>query len=150
MSIKIKADDIKLCRIHASGDFFDAGYIQLWRDVVTATPDCVYWTYTKNADAENAFDDLDNINIVKSRIPGYGFNFGRCGYVLRVYNALTAAGQQVYICRCGVDKNQHCTNCKGCSKNAYVLFIEHSTAYNAETDPDFSTLAALIEAQAAQ
>ena len=56
-------------------------------------------------------------------------------------------GKSVYICRCGVDKNQHCTNCKGCSKNDYVLFIEHSTDYKAENDPCFNELKEIIERQ---
>ena len=144
---QIEADNIKLCRIHASGDFFCAEYIQLWREIVKACPGCVFWTYTKNKDAERAFDDLENINIVKSIVPGYGFNFGKCGYILKVYAALKEQGKPVYICRCGIDKNQHCTNCKGCSKNEFVLFIEHSTSYKAEQDPLFKEVKRIIEEQ---
>ena len=147
---QIEADDIQLLRIHASGDFFNTAYIEAWREIVKASPACVFWTYTKNREAENAFSDLENINIVKSIIPGYGFNFGHCGYIIRLYNALIAAGNSVYICRCGIDKNQHCTNCKGCSKHDFVLFVEHSTEYKAENDPDYPALRALIEAQAAE
>ena len=147
---QIIADNIQLLRVHASGDFFSADYIELWREVVTACPACVFWTYTKNPAAETAFDDLENINIVKSIIPGLGFNYGKCGYILKAYKALKAAGVAVYICRCGIDKNQHCFGCKGCSRNKYVLFIEHSTNYEAEDDPLFPELKAIIEAQAAQ
>lgn len=147
---QIVAENIKLFRIHAAGDFFSTEYIAMWREIVKACPGTAFWTYTKNADAETAFDDLFNINIVHSIIHGYGFNFGHCGYILRVFKALKDAGKDVYICRCGVDKNQHCTNCKGCSKNAYVLFIEHSTSYKAENDPLYPELVKLIESQAAQ
>lgn len=146
---QIIADKILLLRIHAAGDFFSQEYIEMWREIVKACPNCVFWTYTKNPAAENAFEDLGNINIVKSVIHGIGFNFGKCGYILKVYQALKAAGKTVYICRCGIDKNQHCTNCKGCSRNEYVLFIEHSTGYEAEKDPLYPEIKALIDSQPA-
>ena len=144
---QIHADNIKLCRIHASGDFFSQAYIEMWKEIVKACEDCVFWTYTKNADAENAFHGIANINIVKSVIHGFGFNFGTCEYILKVYKALKEMGKDVYICKCGIDKNQHCTNCKGCSKNEFVLFIEHSTNYKAELDPCFEELKAIIASQ---
>ena len=144
---QIKADGIKLCRIHASGDFFSTEYVNLWRGVVSECFDCLFWSYTKNREAEKAFDDLNNINIVRSIINGYGFNFGHCDYILKVYKALKDMGKSVYICRCGIDKNQHCTNCHGCAEHEFVLFIEHSTAYKAELDPAFDELKAIIDAQ---
>lgn len=147
ITAQIKADNIKLCRLHASGDFFSAEYISAWQEIVKACPECLFWTYTKSADAVNAFDDFDNANIVKSIIPGRGFNFGHCDYILRVYRELKAAGNSVYICKCGIDKNQHCTNCKGCATHDFVLFIEHSTAYKAENDAAFPELKAIIESQ---
>lgn len=147
---QLKADKITLCRIHAAGDFFSTEYINMWREIVKEADTVIFWTYTKNTEAETAFTDLKNINIVSSIIPGYGFNFGHCDYIIRVYNALKEAGKDVYICRCGIDKNQHCTNCKGCSKNKFVLFIEHSTEYVAETDPLFPELKTIIENQPAQ
>lgn len=145
---QIEAENIKLVRIHASGDFFSVEYIEAWKEIVKACGFTVFWTYTKNASAESAFDDFTNINIVKSIVNGFGFNFGKCAYILKVYRALKEIGKDVYICRCGIDKNQHCTNCKGCSVNKYVLFIEHSTDYKAENDPIFPELKAIIEAQA--
>ena len=39
---QIKAENIKLVRIHASGDFFDNDYISAWREIVKACPDCVF------------------------------------------------------------------------------------------------------------
>ena len=87
---------------------------------------------------------------MKSVIHGFGYNFGHCGYILTVYKALKEQGKDVYICRCGVDKEQHCVNCKGCSKNEYVLFIEHSTEYKAELDPLYEEVKRIIESQAKQ
>ena len=147
---QIKADNIKLSRIHASGDFASMEYAQAWRDIVTECAECVFWTYTKVKAYETLFDDIRNINIVRSCIPGYGFNFGHCDYILMVYKALKDMGKNVYICRCGIDANQHCTNCHGCSVNEYVLFIEHSTAYKAENDILFPEVKKIIESQKAQ
>lgn len=144
---QIEADCILLLRIHASGDFFSIEYIEMWHRIVKEMSNCVYWTYTKNPLAESAFDDLNNINVVKSIVKGHGFNFGHCDYIIKVYHALKAEGKPVYICRCGVDPNQHCVNCKGCSENLYVLFIEHSTDYIAENDPAYPELVKLIESQ---
>lgn len=147
---QIEADNIKLCRIHAAGDFFSIEYIEMWERICKACENCLFWTYTKNAAAQSAFDDIPNANIVKSCVPGFGFNFGHCDYILKVYKALKAMGKSVYICRCGIDKNQHCVNCHGCANNEYVLFIEHSTSYKAEEDPAFPELKAIIESQAKQ
>lgn len=119
----------------------------MWREIAIANPDVVMWSYTKNVKAETAFDDIDNVNIVKSIVRGFGFNFGHIDYIIKVYNALKAMGKSVYICRCGIDKNQHCVNCHACSKCEYVLFVEHSTDYKAEKDPRYNEIVELIEAQ---
>lgn len=144
---QINADHITICRIHASGDFDSSAYIDAWRRIVKECPDTIFWTYTKNIQAENAFNDLSNINVVRSVIPGIGFNFGHCDYIIKAYHALKAIGKKVYICRCGIDKKQHCTNCHGCYDNEIVLFIEHSTEYKAEKDPMYNELKQLIESQ---
>lgn len=147
ITAQILASNITICRIHAAGDFFSADYINMWRRVVSHCSKTVFWTYTKSVDAENAFNDLNNINVVRSIIPGIGFNFGHCDYIMKVYHALKAIGKNVHICRCGIDKNQHCTSCRGCVDNEIVLFIEHSTEYNAEKDPLFPACKELIESQ---
>lgn len=145
---QILADKICIVRLHASGDFFSNEYIDCIHDIVASNPTTVFWTYTKNAIAENAFNDLDNINIVKSIIKGFGFNYGHCDYILKLYNALKALGKTVYICKCGISKNQHCVNCGACFRCDYVLFIEHSTEYKAEKDPLFPTICQVIANQA--
>lgn len=144
---QIRADGVKFVRVHAAGDFFSADYVAAWREIATACPGVIFWTYTKVAYAEHAFDDLDNFNVVSSVIPGKGYNFGHCDYILAVYESLRAAGLDPYICRCGIDKNQHCSNCKGCSTHKYVLFLEHGTGYNAERDPLFPIVKAIIDSQ---
>lgn len=140
---QIAADKIELVRVHVAGDFFSDDYISAWKIIAAMNPNTRFWTYTKVHTAENAFDDLNNFNVIKSVIPGVGFNFGHCGYILDVYNALKSEGKNVHICKCGFDKNQHCINCKGCSENEYVLFLEHGTDYKAEQDPLFPVLKAI-------
>lgn len=147
---QIEADKIEICRIHAVGDFFSSYYISMWFEIIATAKNTVFWSYTKNPIAESAFDVLPNVNIVKSVIRGHGFNFGHCGYVMKVYHALKAAGKNVHICRCGIDKNQHCTTCHGCIDNDYVLFLEHSTNYIAEKDPLYNDFVALVESQDAE
>lgn len=138
-------------RIHAAGDFHTKNpneYTQTWKRIVKENPSFLFWTYTKMEEYETLFDDLPNGNIVKSVIDGIGFNFGHCGYIIDTYKKLKAMGANVYICRCGIDKNQHCENCGHCGKVQFVLFIEHSTAYKAEQDERYNELKALIESQA--
>ena len=150
INAQIEAEQIKFVRIHASGDFFNLAYAGMWLRIAKAFPGTTFWTYTKNKDCESIFDGIENANIVKSVIPGIGVNFGHCDYILSCYEHLKSINASVYICRCGIDKEQHCVNCHGCAKNEYVLFIEHSTAYKAEKDPIFPVLKAVIDSQPAQ
>lgn len=137
-------------RIHAAGDFntkHPEEYANTWKRIVSESPSFLFWTYTKVRKFESLFDGLKNGNIVKSIINGIGYNFGHCGYIIETYLKLKAMGAKVWICRCGIDKNQHCENCKHCATSDFVLFIEHSTEYKAEKDPRFEELKALIDAQ---
>ena len=137
-------------RIHAAGDFATANqeaYATMWWLIVRSNPNFHFWTYTKVRELEHLFDDLPNGNIVKSVIDGVGVNFGHCGYIIDAYKKLKANGAKVWICRCGIDKNQHCANCTRCSSYDFVLFVEHSTSYKASADPRFDELKALIESQ---
>ncbi len=134
-------------RIHAVGDFFSAEYLLMWHEIAKDFPQHVFWTYTKVTAFENAFADLDNANIVKSIVKGFGFNFGHCDYVIDMYKALRKLNVKVHICRCGIDENQHCAGCHKCSECEYVLFVEHSTNYVAKDDPRYAELVELVENQ---
>ena len=145
---QIIARKIKFVRIHATGDFFSAEYVAMWQDIISRNPDTRFWTYTKNRDAEMAFDSLENANIVRSLIPGCGFNFGDGEHLLKCLATLESMGETPYFCRCGIDKDQHCTNCKGCSVNRYVLFVKHSDReYKFENDPHRDEIVRIIENQ---
>lgn len=147
INAQIVADNIKIVRIHASGDFINSDYVDMWKRIIERNPGVKFWTYTKRTEFENAFDSFANANIVKSIIPDHGVNFGKCDYIIQTYYDLKNAGIDCYICRCGIDKNQHCNNCKSCSIHKYVLFVEHSTDYVAERDPLFPVLSELIDSQ---
>lgn len=137
-------------RIHASGDFNtknSKAYADCWKMIALKYNTFLFWTYTKMKEYETLFDGIDNANIVKSVINGIGYNFGHCGYIIKTYKKLKAMNASVYICRCGIDKNQHCENCKHCATSQFVLFIEHSTEYKAEKDPLYNELKALIDSQ---
>ena len=132
-------------RVHITGDFFSREYIDMWKRIKDACPDTRMWAYTKNPEAENAFDNVDDFNIVKSLIPGYGLNYGTCEHVMTIYRALIASGIDTHICRCGVDKEQHCDTCRACQELQFVLFLEHGTDYKPENDPLFPAFVALVE-----
>ena len=137
-------------RIHAAGDFNTEDpeeYAAMWHNVAEKNNAFRFWTYTKVKKFETLFDDLKNANIVKSIIPGIGVNFGHCDYIISAYYTLREAGKKVYICRCGIDKNQHCERCGVCAAYDYVLFLEHSTEYKAEKDPSYSKLVEIVNNQ---
>ena len=149
---EIKKHNIKYLRIHVTGDFFNADYVNAWIEIVSNNPDCRFWTYTKAYG--HGFDDrihelnsLPNCNIVESLIPGCGFNYGHCDYLLDTYYKLLSEGKKPYICPCGVNDHQHCNDCTGCSTHKHVLFIEHGTDYDAKKDSLYSTVADLINKQ---
>ena len=134
-------------RIHAVGDMFNDSYVEMWRTIALDHPNNRFWTYTKNGKYESMFDDIPNANIVKSVIDGCGFNFGHIGYIFDTYKTLVNNGATPYICRCGIDENQHCSNCDGCRVNKYVLFVEHSTEYKAVDDALYAKAVDIINMQ---
>lgn len=134
---QIQADKITAVRIHAAGDFCSFVYAMMWYHIAKDFPGVKFWTYTKVKAYESLFDALRDANIVKSILPDGHVNFGHIDFVQDEYNKLMNAGKTVHVCRCSVDKNQHCTNCRGCSENEYVLFVEHSTDYVAEKESNW-------------
>ena len=149
---EIRQKKIKYCRIHVTGDFFSGAYVRAWIAIAMACPDTKFWTYTKSYghgfDGDlNELNSLVNVNIVRSMIKGCGYNYGTCQHLLDIYYKLLSEGETPYICPCGHRDNIHCDNCHGCTDNKYVLFIEHSTDYDAKKDPLFPAVCALIDSQ---
>ena len=150
---QIDAEGLKIVRIHAVGDL-EKEAVDLFLTVCPETPSVQYWTYTKNKEAEQAFDSIPNVNIVKSLCPdgdgGTVVNFGKCGDVARLYRAMKKAGYSVYLCPCGIDKEHDvkCSECKKCASYDYVLFIMHSVkGYDAKKDPDLKMVLDILEEQ---
>jgi len=148
VSIQIENENIEKLRIHAVGDFLPGEALGFY-NVLKKYPHVKAWTYTKcNVSGDIALlDTLPNCNVVKSIIPGCGFNYGHVAYIANLFYMLKRQGKKVYICRCGIDENQHCSNCNGCSNHEFVLFIEHSTGYNAKNDYGYQKIVELIENQ---
>lgn len=124
---------IKYVRIHAAGDFFDGAYVKMWARIAARHPEIIFWTYTKawgrGFDRELIeLNSLANVNIVDSLVDGR-LNFGHAGYIVGLYQELKTRGETVHICRCGIDKQQHCNTCHACATCKYVLFLEHGTEY---------------------
>lgn len=145
---QLDCENIEKVRIHATGDFIP-GEALGWYEVMKDYPHIKAWTYTKveNDPDIATLDGLPNCNVVKSIIKGCGFNFGHVAYIANVFYMLKRLGKSVFICRCGIDENQHCSSCDGCSDHEYVLFIEHSTGYNARADYGYNKVVELIENQ---
>lgn len=148
VDLQIKHENIEKLRIHAVGDFLPGEAIGFY-NVIKKYPNVKSWTYTKLSVSGDiaTLDSLENCNVVKSVVPGFGFNFGKIAYIANLYYFLKRNNKSVYICRCGIDKNQHCSNCNGCSGHEYVLFIEHSTGYKPEKDYGYNKIVSLIESQ---
>lgn len=140
---QIKADNIQVIRIHAAGDFDSIADVNVWRDIVKACPDSLFWTYTKRTYAEiDELNKLPNINIVSSIISGR-VNFGTCPDLLELKSACPDA----YICPCGFNETR-CENCKACATKENVIFLLHSTPdYNGQDDPLYNDLLEIVNSQ---
>ena len=149
--IQLTYENIEKLRIHATGDFIPGEAFQYYI-ILKDFPAVKAWTYTKvtNDSDIDLLNTLKNMNVVNSLVKGFGYNYGHVARIANMYYALKRAGESVFICRCGIDKNQHCSDCNGCSDHKYVLFIEHSTGYNAQKDYGFNKIVELIESQFAE
>jgi len=79
--------DCKAVRIHASGDFFNQAYFDLWIDVAIANPLVEFWAYTKSIGYwVNRLDRIpNNLELTASR-------GGRQDELIRKHNL-----KQVYV-----------------------------------------------------
>lgn len=135
-------------RVHVSGDFFSKEYTDMWHEVATSCFRTSFWAYTKEEEAEKAFDDIPNFNIVGSIIDGYGINYGTIDHVLGAKEFLEAQGEETFICRCSIDKGQKCSNCGACRNLKHVLFLEHGNKeYNPEKDSRWEEFKGIVENQ---
>lgn len=149
VKIQCKYENVHKLRIHVTGDFIE-GEADGFRQVLAEFPGIISWTYTKNEGRDDIerLNEMPNCNVVKSVLPnGHGLNYGTVAHVASNYYYLKREGKSVYICRCGIDPNQHCDDCTGCTDHEYVLFLEHSTGYDPTTDYGYDKLVELINNQ---
>lgn len=79
---QIKRQDIKIVRIHESGDFFNDEYTCMWGRVANQCPETQFYAYTKmyHEIGVQVLDGLKNVNIIDSFIDGKR-NYGNEQYV---------------------------------------------------------------------
>lgn len=153
INAQIAADHIEYLRIHVTGDMKSREYAEMWLRIIRSNRNTCFWTYTKQYgrgfdDVLDAIDSEENANIVKSFTDTGKINFGPAGYIIELYKDLVSRGKSVWICKCGVDKNQHCNGCHHCFTSEYVLFLLHSCKeYNPKKDPRYNEFVALVNSQ---
>ena len=63
----IKANRIKVCRPHDSGDFFDQNYVNQWRRIARRCPETTFYCYTKSLHLDlGALSRLPNVTLIRS------------------------------------------------------------------------------------
>lgn len=119
---QLDSGNIKVVRLHSSGDFFSQEYIDFWYSIIVLYKDIKFYTYTK-ADTFFNFErieSLSNFNLIRSYI-GYKINFGSieyCNKLHKEYNAFICPATTTKGVKCGKD-------CSYCVTNKNVCFIEH-------------------------
>ena len=148
VAIQLECEQVEKSRIHAIGDFIPGEAMGFYK-AMKELPHIKSWTYTKveNDPDIELLNSLPNVNVVQSVIKGWGYNYGHVAYIAALYYYLKRNNESVYICRCGIDPEQHCSDCDGCSDHKYVLFLEHSTGYNPKTDYGYDKFVQLVNNQ---
>lgn len=81
---QIRNQDIKIIRVHESGDFYSSKYVEFWYDIATELSDVKFYAYTKTFGFDDILverlDDLENFNVINSFIDGKR-NYGSQEYV---------------------------------------------------------------------
>jgi hypothetical protein len=77
---QIKRQNIKIVRIHESGDFFSDDYMVAWAGIAADCHDVKFYGYTKEKKAL-ALNNMENMNIIYSYVQGKR-NYGSREYVL--------------------------------------------------------------------
>ena len=120
--IEAYGDYFDQVRVHTAGEFFSEEYAQAWNkaaEILQAAGKQVY-SYTKN---EDVLPFLGNINVVRSWVPGHGFNFGPAQSIERL-----ARERNLPICPATQDHQGPIIcgdNCRTCINEQFVLFIKH-------------------------
>lgn len=124
---KIAKSKMRVVRIHQSGDFYSAEYVEVWHKLAAKYPMISFYGYTKVDSILDLtkFESLDNVAIVKSLVAGKYRNYGTINYVNRM-----AAKHDAIVCpatygenKAEVKCNLHCNACT--KKDTNVFFVQH-------------------------
>jgi hypothetical protein len=118
---QIDKEQIKIVRIHESGDFISVAYIKMWEAIITKRPRVKFYAYTK---VYNKFtktlkdlDSLPNCNIIDSFIEGFR-NYGSEDYINKLQQKA-----KIFVC-----PTEGCMDdCKYCLDGKNVAFVIHGT-----------------------
>lgn len=136
LSDQIEKENIKVVRIHESGDFFSYDYVLLWFKVARRHPQVSFYGYTKMFNAHVKYADiavalaglneLPNVNIIDSFIDGKR-NYGSAEYVKALSDRYN-----VFIC-----PGKGCmSECMHCLQGDSVLFEIHGSLKGKDTYED--------------
>jgi len=123
----IIASGCKVIRLHESGDFYSALYVEKWIKIAQFLPYHTFYTMTKKRDKfpeEIAhFACLHNVNVIDSTTEDGGLNYGSWDRMFELQK------KGYFLCPCA-DKDFHgCgVTCKMCENTQKVCFLEHSGA----------------------
>lgn len=119
-------------RIHSSGDFFDATYVEFWRRIVSASSDTLFWAYTRSWVVPSIRPALEvlrregNVQLFASvdptmSPPPAGW---RQSFVIDAPEAYSGPG---YGCPEQVGDAKNCLECEYCfsKRNGHVVFSLH-------------------------
>jgi hypothetical protein len=121
-----RSKDVKVVRIHVSGDFYSQKYIDKWFEIMSMFPAIKFYTYTK---VMNMFDfskllNLKNFNLINSICPDGNKNYGNKERIvyLESLGYITCPATTEH----GLDSSISCgRNCKICFSNSKVAFYYH-------------------------
>lgn len=119
--------NLKVFRIHSSGDFYNAKYFFKWIRIIKQCPDCMFYAYTKNwlspnwVDLINYANSLHNFHLWSSADPSTQ-DPTELGLVKCAYVSLTET-----TCDKQIDHETNCLNCKKCYSGEHnkVVFKKH-------------------------
>ena len=118
---QINKEQIKIVRIHESGDFFSVAYIRMWKSIIANSPRTKFYAYTKCYDKFKkelqSFDDMPNCNIIDSFIKGKR-NYGSAEYLEKLQHE-----EKIFVC-----PTTGCmSECSYCLDGKNVAFLIHGS-----------------------
>lgn len=132
---EINKKKLKVVRIHPSGDFYNANYIEKWIEIVKACPDTSFWVYTRSWSIPSMQAPLQALALESNIQVWASVDDTTVGTPTGLRVAAVAPSWDSYdnsYVRCPAQKNPDitCTKCTYCfkpstSKKQNIVFKEH-------------------------